>query len=99
MARLRGRARRQLMERMENDLPFRWFVGLGTDEPVWNLSTFSKNRYRLLDGHVALRFLATLRGRPRIKRLLSSEHISVDGTMIQAWSSTKCVKPIEGPSE
>jgi len=89
------RSERQLMERMEFDLLFRWFVGLGADEPVWDPSSFSKNRERLLDGDVAARFLATLMGRPRIKRLLSSDHFSVDGTMIQAWSSMKSFKPIE----
>ena len=89
------RSERQLMERMEFDLLFRWFVGLGADEPVWDASTFSKNRDRLLEGDVAARFLATLMARPRVKRLLSSDHFSVDGTMIQAWSSVKSVKPIE----
>ncbi len=95
------RSERQLMERMEFDLLFRWFVGLGADEPVWDASTFSKNRDRLLEGDVAARFLATLMARPRVKRLLSSDHFSVDGTMIQAWSSMKSVKPIdpgEGPA-
>ena len=89
------RSERQLMERMEFDLLFRWFVGLGADEPVWDASTFSKNRDRLLEGDVAARFLAMLMARPRVKRLLSSDHFSVDGTMIQAWSSMKSVKPIE----
>ena len=92
------RSERQLMERMAFDLLFRWFVGLDADEPVWDASTFSKNRDRLLEGDVAARFLATLLARPRVKRLLSSDHFSVDGTMIQAWSSMKSVKPIE-PAE
>ncbi len=70
------RSERQLMERMEFDLLFRWFVGLGADEPVWDASTFSKNRDRLLEGDVAARFLATLMARPRVKRLLSSDHFS-----------------------
>ena len=83
------------MERMELDLLFRWFVGLGADEPVWDASTFSKNRDRLIEGHVAARFLATLMARPRVKRLLSSDHFSVDGTMTQARSSMKSVKPID----
>ena len=74
---------------MEFDLLFRWFVGLGSDEPVWDASTFSKNRDRLLEGDVAARFLATLMARPRVKRLLSSDDFSVDGTMIQAWASMK----------
>ena len=77
-------------------------VGLGADEPVWDASTFSKNRDRLLEGDVAARFLATLMARPRVKRLLSSDHFSVDGTMIQAWSSMKSVKAFEpgkGPDD
>ena len=78
---------------MESDLLLRWFVGLGAHEPMWDASTFSKNRDRLLEGHVAARCLVTLMARPRVKRLLSSDHFSVDGTMIQAWSSMKSVKP------
>ncbi|WP_246725132.1 transposase [Beijerinckia sp. L45] len=74
------RSERQLMERLEFDLLFRWFVGLGVDEPVWDHSTFSKNRDRLLEGAVAARFLATLLAQPKVKRLLSTEHFSVDGT-------------------
>ena len=93
------RSERQLMERMEFDLLFRWFVGLGADEPVWDASTFSKNRDRLLEGDIAARFLVTLMARPRVKRLLSSDHFSVDGTMIQAWASMKSVKPIEPGEE
>ena len=92
------RSERQLMERMEFDLLFRWFVGLGADEAVWDASSFSKNRDRLLEGDVAARFLAILMARSRVKRLLSSDHFSVDGTMIQAWSSMKSIKPI-GPGE
>ena len=87
------RSERQLMERMAFDLLFRWFVGLGADEPVWDASTFSKNRERLLEGDVAARFLAALLAQPRVKRLLSSDHFSVDGTMIEAWSSMKSFKP------
>jgi transposase len=93
------RSERQLMERMEFDLLFRWFVGLGADEPVWDHSTFSKNRDRLLEGAVAPRFLSTLLAQPRVKRLLSTDHFSVDGTMIQAWASMKSVKPIAGRDE
>src|SRR5688572_5659248 len=74
------RSERQLMERLEFDLLFRWFVGLGVDDPVWDASTFSKNRDRLLEGEVAQRFLAELLALPEVERLLSSEHFSVDGT-------------------
>jgi transposase len=87
------RSERQLMERLDFDLLFRWFVGLGIDDPVWDHSTFSKNRERLLEGDVAAEFLATLLDRPRVRRLLSSEHFSVDGTLIQAWASMKSFRP------
>jgi transposase len=90
------RSERQLMERLEFDLLFRWFVGLGVDEPVWDHSSFSKNRDRLLDGDIAAKFLAAVLAQPRVKRLLSSEHFSVDGTLIEAWASMKSFKP-KGP--
>jgi len=91
------RSERQLMERLEFDLLFRWFVGLGMDDPVWDHSTFSKNRDRLLDGAIAAKFLTAVLAQPRIKRLLSSEHFSVDGTLIEAWASMKSFKPKEPP--
>ncbi len=84
---------RQLMERLEFDLLFRWFVGLGVDDPAWDHSVFSKNRDRLLEGEIAAEFLAAVLAQPKIKRLLSSEHFSVDGTLIEAWASMKSVKP------
>lgn len=87
------RSERQLMERLEFDLLFRWFVGLGIDDPVWDHSTFSKNRDRLLEGKIAAKFLAAVLAQPRVKRLLSSEHFSVDGTLIEAWASIKSFKP------
>jgi transposase len=87
------RSERQLMERLEFDLLFRWFVGLGIDDAVWDHSTFSKNRDRLLDGEIAARFLTAVLTQPRIERLLSSEHFSVDGTLIEAWASMKSFKP------
>jgi transposase len=89
------RSERQLMERLEFDLLFRWFVGLGIDDAVWNHSTFSKNRDRLLEGEIAARFLTAVLAHPRIERLLSSEHFSVDGTLIEAWASMKSFKPKE----
>jgi transposase len=91
------RSERQLMERLEFDLLFRWFVGLGVDDPVWDHSSFSKNRDRLLDGEIAAKFLSAVLAQPRVKRLLSSEHFSVDGTLIEAWASMKSVKPKEPP--
>jgi transposase len=90
------RSERQLMERLDFDLLFRWFTGLGIDDPVWDHSTFSKNRDRLLEGDVAAEFLATLLDRPKVRRLLSSEHFSVDGSLIQAWASMKSFRPKEG---
>jgi transposase len=93
------RSERQLMERLEFDLLFRWFVGLGVDDPVWDASVFSKNRDRLLAGEVAQRFLAELLARPEVKRLLSSEHFSVDGTLIQAWASQESFRRQDGEDE
>ena len=92
------RSERQLMERLEFDLLFRWFVGLGVDDPVWDHSTFSKNRDRLLAGEIAAKFLIAVLAQPRVKRLLSSEHFSVDGTLIEAWASMKSFKPKEPPA-
>ncbi len=93
------RSERQLMERLEFDLLFRWFVGLGIDDPAWDHSTFSKNRDRLLDGEIAAKFLAAVLAQPKVKRLLSSDHFSVDGTLIEAWASMKSVKPKDGSGE
>jgi transposase len=93
------RSERQLMERLEFDLLFRWFVGLGIEDPVWDASTFSKNRDRLLAGEVAARFLATVLARPEVKGLLSDDHFAVDGTLIQAWASMKSFRPKNGPAE
>jgi len=90
------RSERQLVERIEYDLLFRWFVGLGIDEAVWDATTFTKNRDRLLDGDVAAKFLSAVLSQSRVKRLLSSEHFSVDGTLIEAWASPKSFKPKDG---
>jgi len=70
-------------------LLFRWFVGLGIDDAVWDASTFSKNRDRLLGGSVAAAFLSAVLAIPRVMRLLSNDHFSVDGTLIAAWASMK----------
>jgi transposase len=83
------RSERQLVERIEFDLLFRWFVGLGVDDPVWDATTFTKNRDRLLAGDVAVKVLATVLAHPKVKVLLSTEHFSVDGTLLEAWASTK----------
>ncbi len=90
------RSERQLMERIEFDLLFRWFVGLGVDDPVWDATTFTHNRDRLLAGEIAAKFLAALLSQPQVKRLLSSEHFSVDGTLIEAWASMKSFRPKDG---
>lgn len=90
------RSERQLMERLEFDLLFRWFVGIGVDDPAWDHSTFSKNRDRLLEGDIAAKFLEAVLTQPRVKRLLSTDHFSVDGTLIEAWASMKSFKPTDG---
>lgn len=90
------RSERQLMDRLEFDLLFRWFVGLGIDDPVWDHSTFSKNRDRLLEGEIAAKFLSAVLAQPRVKRLLSNDHFSVDGTLIEAWASIKSFRRKDG---
>ena len=90
------RSERQLMERMEFDLLFRWFVGLGVDDAVWDHSTFSKNRDRLLEGEIAAKFLNAVLTQPKVKRLLSSDHFSVDGTLLEAWASLKSFRRKDG---
>lgn len=93
------RSERQLMERLEYDLLFRWFVGIGVDDPVWDHSTFSKNRERLLAGDIAAKFLTAVLSQSQVKRLLSSEHFAVDGTLIEAWASMKSFKPRDGSDD
>jgi len=90
------RSERQLMERMEFDLLFRWFVGLGVDDPAWDHSSFTKNRDRLLNGEIAGKFLRAILAQPQVKRLLSSDHFSVDGTLIEAWASIKSFRRKDG---
>ena len=90
------RSERQLVERIEFDLLFRWFVGLGVDDPVWDATSFTKNRDRLLEGDVALKFLAGVLAQPDVRGLLSTEHFSVDGTLLEAWASTKSFRPKDG---
>ena len=90
------RSERQLVERIEFDLLFRWFVGIGIDDPVWDATTFTKNRDRLLAGDVATKFLAAVMAHRKVKALLSTEHFSVDGTLLEAWASTKSFRPKDG---
>jgi len=93
------RSERLLMERLEYDLLFRWFVGIGVDDAAWDHSVFSKNRDRLLEGGIATKFLNAVLAQPGVKRLLSTDHFSVDGTLIEAWASMKSFKPKDGPNE
>jgi transposase len=93
------RSERQLMEQMNYNLLFRWFVGLSVDEPVWDASTFCKNRDRLLAGDIAAAFMAAVLNTNEVKVLLSAEHFSVDGTLIQAWASMKSFRRKDGQDE
>ena len=90
------RSERQLMEQLDYNLLFRWFTGLGIDDPVWDVTVFTKNRDRLLDGDIAGKFFAAVLNHARINGLLSDEHFSVDGTLIQAWASMKSFRPKDG---
>lgn len=90
------RSERQLVERLEFDLLFRWFVGLSMDEAVFDASSFSKNRDRLLNADIAQEFLSSLLALPQVKKLLSAEHFSVDGTMLKAFASMKSFRPKDG---
>jgi transposase len=90
------RSERQLMEQLNYNLLFRWFVGLSTDDPVWDATVFCKNRDRLLDGDIACKFMTAVLNLPKVRRLLSSEHFSVDGTLIEAWASMKSFVPKDG---
>jgi transposase len=93
------RSERQLVEQIDYNILFRWFVGLSMDAPVWDASTFSKNRERLFEAEVAQIFLSTLMALPEVKGLLSSDHFSVDGTLIEAWASMKSFQPKDGSGE
>jgi transposase len=90
------RSERLLMEQLEYNLLFRWFVGLNMDEPVWVPTVFSKNRERLLEGDIAERFFEEVLKQAREADLLSDEHFSVDGTLIEAWASQKSFQRKEG---
>jgi transposase len=87
------RSERQLMEQLDYNLLFRWFVGLSMDAPVWDVTVFTKNRERLLAGAIAQKFLAAVLAPPRVRTLLSDDHFSVDGTLIEAWASMKSFRP------
>jgi len=93
------RSERQLMEQLDYNLLFRWFVGLSADDSVWDATVFCKNRDRLLDGDIAARFFASVLNLPQVSKLLSGEHFSVDGTLIEAWASMKSFVPKNGDSK
>ena len=87
------RSERQLMEQMDYNLLFRWFVGLGIDDPVWVPTVFTKNRDRLLTTDMSRKVMAAILAHPEVKPLLSDEHFSVDGTLVKAWASMKSFQP------
>ncbi len=87
------RSERQLMEQLDYNLLFRWFVGLGMDDAVWSPTTFSKNRDRLLDGDIAAAFFDAVLIHADTARLLSDEHFTVDGTLLESWASQKSFRP------
>ncbi len=93
------RSERQLMEQLAYNMLFRWFVGLSMDAPVWDVSVFTKNRDRLLEGDIARAFLLAILADPQVAPLLSDEHFSVDGTLIEAWASMKSFRPKDGSGE
>ena len=90
------RSERLLMEEIDYSMLFRWFVGLNLDEEVWDPTTFTKNRDRLLDGDVAKEFLAQVVEQAQTQGLTSDEHFTVDGTLLEAWASLKSFQPKEG---
>ena len=90
------RSERQLMDQIDYNLLFRWFVGLRIDDKVWHATVFTKNRDRLLETQVAKEFLSKLMALKQVRRLLSHEHFSVDGTLIEAWASMKSFQPKDG---
>jgi transposase/IS5 family transposase len=93
------RSERQLMEQLDYNLLYRWFVGLSPDDPVWNPTTFTKNRERLQNGEVFQKFMGRLLNQPQGVPLLSDEHFSVDGTLIEAWASQKSFRPKDGSDD
>lgn len=91
------RSERLLIEQLEYNLLFRWFVGLAMDAPVWVPTTFSKNRERLIEGDVARAFFEAVIAQADAARLLSDEHFTVDGSLVHAWASHKSFKPTDAP--
>jgi transposase len=93
------RSERQLMEQLDYNLLYRWFVGLSPDDPVWDPTVFTKNRDRLQSGEMFAKFMSKLLHHPQVKPLLSDQHFSVDGTLIEAWASQKSFRPKDGSGD
>lgn len=93
------RSERQLMEQLDYNLLFRWFIGLSLDAEVWDVTVFTKNRERLIAGDIAAKFMAAVLSQKRVRALLSDEHFSVDGTLLEAWASMKSFRPKDGSGE
>ena len=93
------RSERQLMEQLDYNLLFRWFVGLNMDDPIWDVTVFTKNRERLLKGEVSERLLLAVVEQAHAKRLLSEEHFTVDGTLIQAWANRRSFREKQDPPD
>jgi transposase len=91
------RSERQLMEQINYNLLYRWFVGLNMDDEVWDVTVFTKNRERLMAGEVSQRLLESVVEQAREQQLLSEEHFTVDGTLIQAWASRRSFRPKQDP--
>jgi transposase len=87
------------VEQLDYNLLFRWFVGLSLDEAVWDKTVFTKNRERLIEGDIARRFMAAVLNQEPVNALLSDDHFSVDGTLIEAWASMKSFRPKGGGGE
>src|SRR3974377_1220922 len=92
------RSERMLMEQLNYNLLFRWFVGLNMDDPVWDVTVFTKNRERLLDGDIAEAFFQAVLQQAGERDLLSDEHFTVDGTLLEAWASLKSFQRKDGKS-
>lgn len=90
------RSEPMLLEQLRYNLLFRWFVGLGMDDSIWDVSSFSKNRNRFLEGEISVKFFAAVVDKARAAELLSDEHFTVDGTLIEAWASHKSFRPKNG---
>ncbi len=87
------------MEQLNYNLLFRWFVGLSMDAVIWDVTVFTKNRERLLEGEIAAKFFNAVMNQAEVKKFLSDDHFSVDGTLIEAWASMKSFRRKDGKDE